>query len=867
MTFQFSPWAAVLVLGVVVSLFLAVSAWPKRRSPGGWPFFWLMLVLVWWQVFAALEFILVSPSDKILCSQFIYIAVSGVSLLFMLFCYDYYEFHARIPGVFRWILWIPGLVVAVLAFTNPLHHLVWTSITPLPGAKSPILVYSHGPAVWAHLGYAYTLVMIGTAILFGLIVKSKERPVRLQVVWLILGALTPGVSNLVYLLGLGPKGLDLTPFGFVLSGVFISRSFFRHHLLEITPVAFGSIFDYMTDAVIVFDDKNRVVEANPAAERLFEMPPEYVSRPFDKILERWPEYRDRLASFLRMTGARIFKGPRGANWLETRIFNIYGRSGEVKSWYLIARDITESHMAEEERAAAAERINAQRKALLDLSFSRAAAEGDFPIAIREITEALARNLEVERASFWLGNAREGLIRCIDLYERSKDHHAQGPVLMADRFPRYFEALARDRVIDASDAASDPRTREFTDVYFKPLGIGSLIDAPVRVAADVIGVICGEYVGPPRRWLEDEVRFVAEIADAAAHAYINWEKRTIEDARRESEERFRKLVEGAPDAIVVQAEGVFAYLNEAAVRLFGARSADQLLGRPFAERVRPEARPKLMERIKLINEKKRSFPHQEEAFLQLDGTPVETETASVPIRYRELDGALVFIRDIAERKRAEESLRSAFEEKVILLREVQSRVRNNMQIVTSLLNHQAAAISDPALRQAFRASRDRIKAMSLVHEKLYRSEDLARVDFADYIQSLVVHLFQVYQIPSERILRTFDLSPSVFGVDVSIPLGLILNELLVNALRHAFPDDRTGEIFIRLAEEQNGRHTLQVRDDGVGMAGPVDLAEAETIGFQLIGMLVEQIRGEVRIETAPGVSFTITFSDRPVEPPA
>ncbi|HQF99142.1 MAG TPA: histidine kinase N-terminal 7TM domain-containing protein, partial [Candidatus Aminicenantes bacterium] len=341
MTFQFSPWAAVLVLGVVVSLFLAVSAWPKRRSPGGWPFFWLMLVLVWWQVFAALEFILVSPSDKILCSQFIYIAVSGVSLLFMLFCYDYYEFHARIPGVFRWILWIPGLVVAVLAFTNPLHHLVWTSITPLPGAKSPILVYSHGPAVWAHLGYAYTLVMIGTAILFGLIVKSKERPVRLQVVWLILGALTPGVSNLVYLLGLGPKGLDLTPFGFVLSGVFISRSFFRHHLLEITPVAFGSIFDYMTDAVIVFDDKNRVVEANPAAERLFEMPPEYVSRPFDKILERWPEYRDRLASFLRMTGARIFKGPRGANWLETRIFNIYGRSGEVKSWYLIARDITE----------------------------------------------------------------------------------------------------------------------------------------------------------------------------------------------------------------------------------------------------------------------------------------------------------------------------------------------------------------------------------------------------------------------------------------------------------------------------------------------------------------------------------------------
>jgi len=864
MMFQFSPWAVILALGAVFSIVLAVSSWPRRRSPGGWMFFWLMIALAWWQIAAVMEMLLVSASEKILFSQIEYIAVTSTALLFLLFCFDYQEFHSRIPRVFRWILWIPAVAVTGLAFTNSLHHLVWPTISPAPNAALAALVYSHGPAVWFLLGYSYTLMFIGTALLFALVAKSREQRVRRQAVWIILGAVTPWAANLVYLFGWGPTGVDLTPFGFVLSGFFLSRSFFRHRLLAITPIAFDSIFDYMTDAVIVFDEKNRVVEANPAAERLFSVTKENTGETFEKILEPWPEYRDRFASLLHMTGARILKSARGSDWLETRFFNIYDRFGEIKAWYLIARDITETHKAEEERAATAERVHSQRKTLLELSFSRSAAEGDFPKAVREITETLARILHVERASVWLGSAKEGFIRCTDLYEKSRDHHAQGPVLMADRFPRYFEALGQDRVIDASDAAADPRTREFKDPYLRPLGISSMLDAPIRISGAVIGVVCSEHVGPPRRWLDDEVRFAAEIADAISNAYANWEKRTIEDARRESEERFRKLVEGAPEAIFVQAEGVFAYLNAAALRLFGAQTPDQLLGRPLHDRVRPQDRPKLQEQIKLINEKKRSIPRMEEVFLQLDATPVETETSAVPIRYRELDGALVFVRDITERKRAEADLQASYQEKVVLLREVQSRVRNNMQIIMSLLNHQAASFSDPVLREAFRASRNRIKSIALVHEKLYRSEDLSRIDFADYIQSLVVHLFHVYQIRPDRTRHTFDLSPSVFNVNISIPLGIIVNELVVNALQHAFPGDRKGEIFIRLAKNEGNSHTLQVRDDGVGIAGPVDLAKAESIGFQLIGMLAEQIRGEVKIETTPGVSFTITFPDQPAE---
>jgi PAS domain S-box-containing protein len=323
-----------------------------------------------------------------------------------------------------------------------------------------------------------------------------------------------------------------------------------------------------------------------------------------------------------------------------------------------------------------------------------------------------------------------------------------------------------------------------------------------------------------------------------------------------------LVEGAPDAIIVEAEGVFTYLNAAALRLYGITSAEQLLGRPVLDSIHPDDRGSIKEKIRLLNEEKRTVSSGEVRILQFDGTPLETESSVVPIRYRDLDGALVFIRDVTERKRAEAAITASYREKVVLLREIQNRVRNNMQIVLSLLNHQAGAVTDPVLHRAFMASRDRIKAISLVQEKLYRAADLSRIDFADYVQNLTVHLFHTYQVDSGQIRCAFDLCPAVFNVNLSIPLGIIVNEIVLNALQYAFPAKRKGEISLRMSKNEEGIYTLLVRDDGVGIPGKVDLAKASTLGFQLIGMLVEQINGKVRVDTSPGTSFTITFPDWP-----
>lgn len=863
MTFQFSPWLPVLLLGAAISAALAVASWRRRRSPGGLWFVCFLAAAGWWQLFEGLQLLVVPLGLKILAAQLMFFGVTSVVLFLFLFCFEYRDLQLSLPPAARMVLWIVPAAVTFLAFTNSSHRLVWAAYERVSGTPLVIYDFPPGPVLWFFIGYSWALLLGATFILSGLLRRS-ENLVKSQAIWIILGIAAPWAGNLVYLLGLGPSAVDSAPVGFVLSGIFFSRSLFHYRLLNITPVAYGSIFDYMTDAVIVFDMDRKIVEANPAAGILFPVSKADYGRPLTNVLDPWPEYRDRVAAVIPLAGPRSMLSRRGEEWLETRLFSIFDRSGEIKGGYLIARDITESKKAEEERTATQERIQRQQKALLQLSLSKAAAEGDFPFAIREISEAAARTLGIERASLWLGSADIGHIRCIDLYLKSQDLHSPGPVLDSGQFPRYFEALGRDRFIDASDARADPRTREFTDGYLSPLGIGAMLDSPIRVAGAVVGIVCCEHVGESRRWLDDEIRFVCEIADMAAHAFASWEKQKMETAQRESEERFRMLVEGAPDGIFVQSLGNFAFLNPAAVRLFGAHADEDLVGRPVLDMIHPEYRERAQERLELLDEAQKNIPRMEEVFLRVDGTSFPAETASVPIRYRGLDGMMVFVRDITRRKEAEDALRASLAEKVVLIREIQNRVRNNMQIVSSLLNHQAGAFSDPVLRGAFRASRDRIKAISLVHERLYRSGDLARIDFGDYIQNLVIHLFHLYQVDPGRIRHSFRMDPSRFDVNVAIPLGLIINELVLNSLQHAFPGGRSGEIFIRLSKNGERFHTLEIRDDGVGIREKIDLGNAKTLGFQLVGTLIEQIGGVVNIGTMPGVSFTITFPDRPVD---
>ena len=243
------------------------------------------------------------------------------------------------------------------------------------------------------------------------------------------------------------------------------------------------------------------------------------------------------------------------------------------------------------------------------------------------------------------------------------------------------------------------------------------------------------------------------------------------------------------------------------------------------------------------------------FLVLLGFIIVADTGVNRSRRREL----ALVQDqLAERELAQRQLTASLEEKGVLLKEIHHRVKNNMQLISSLLSLQSGYITDEATLLAMRGSKDRIKAMALVHEKLYGSEDLAMVDFHGYAESLVSGLFGSYGVDTAEITPRLEIHRVPVDVDTAVSCGLIINELVSNALKHAFAPKQGGEILVELNQENSESLVLKVEDTGVGFPAELDFRETETLGLQLVGMLVEQLEGEIELDNSNGARFQIVF---------
>jgi PAS domain S-box-containing protein len=215
-------------------------------------------------------------------------------------------------------------------------------------------------------------------------------------------------------------------------------------------------------------------------------------------------------------------------------------------------------------------------------------------------------------------------------------------------------------------------------------------------------------------------------------------------------------------------------------------------------------------------------------------------------------------DITERQHMEERLQASLHEKEVLLKEIHHRVKNNLQIISSLLDLQADALPDPQVRTIFEDSQQRIQAMALIHESLYQSEDLAHIEAASYIQRLCGRLAQIHHLVADRIAVTVRAEAVRLEVQTAIACGLILQELLSNGYKHAFPDGRTGEIQITLEVGPEQQATLTVRDTGVGFPEGLDFRTTDSLGLQLVCMLTEQLQGTMTLGRREGTEWTLSF---------
>jgi PAS domain S-box-containing protein len=341
-----------------------------------------------------------------------------------------------------------------------------------------------------------------------------------------------------------------------------------------------------------------------------------------------------------------------------------------------------------------------------------------------------------------------------------------------------------------------------------------------------------------------------------------ERKSAEEALRASREQLKAMFETASIGMA-QADpqtGRWLRVNQKMCEITGY-SSDELLAMRVPEITHPEDRELDWTAFQNVVNGKSPNYRLEKRYIRKDGEIVWVNVNMTVIR----DGAgkpvhtIAAIEDITDRKRAGDQVKASLHEKEVLLKEIHHRVKNNLQVISSLLNLQSHRIHDPKDVDAFNASMDRIKSMALIHDKLYRSENLASIYFPGYVSDLVRGLVANYST-GKGIELDLRVDPISLNVDNAIPLGLIVNELVSNALKHAFSGGKQGKVVIGLHIEGSDA-VLVVSDNGIGFPDGLDFANTESLGMQLVVTLVEQLEGTITLNGNQGTEFRIAFNRR------
>jgi PAS domain S-box-containing protein len=360
--------------------------------------------------------------------------------------------------------------------------------------------------------------------------------------------------------------------------------------------------------------------------------------------------------------------------------------------------------------------------------------------------------------------------------------------------------------------------------------------------------------------------VADLRDAKGRpkAFIGitrdiTERKKAEEVLSESEKKFRTLVENANDVIYIITPEGFQYVNPAFERLTGYLSKEICQKSfNFWSIIHPDDVNMIKNREEARKAEKELPSRYEFRILAKNGSIKIVEPATVNIGEKGEAKVMGILRDVTDRIQAEEKMKVSLQEKEVLLREIHHRVKNNMQIISSLLRLQSRTVKDAEVIEKFKESQNRIRSMALIHEKLYQTKDLTRINFAQYIRSLTVHLFHTYKVNPNIIKMITEVKDVFLDINKAIPCGLVLNELVSNSLKHAFPNNKKGEICVRLFVSKQKKNRLIVSDNGIGLPSTVDFREPETLGLQIVNDLVKQIDGTLRLEQTSGTVVHITF---------
>ena len=339
-----------------------------------------------------------------------------------------------------------------------------------------------------------------------------------------------------------------------------------------------------------------------------------------------------------------------------------------------------------------------------------------------------------------------------------------------------------------------------------------------------------------------------------------ESKRAEKTLQESEKKYRDLAELLPQTIFeTDLNGNITFVNHIGHQIFGYTPEELNKGINMIQILVPEDRARAMKNNqRILNGEK--LPFGEFTALKKDGTtfPIIVNTNLI-IQEDKIIGLRGILVDISELKDAENKIKASLKDKEVLLREIHHRVKNNMQIISSLLNLQIDYLNDEDAIDVLKESQNRVKSMAMIHEKLYLSTDLTKINFVDYIQSLISNLFYSYNVKEDHIKPILKIEDVNLNIETAIPCGLIITELISNCLKYAFPNQMKGKIIISLKQVED-KFELIISDNGIGLPENININKIKTLGILLVKSLTEQIDGKISIQRKNGTQFKITFKE-------
>ncbi len=607
MNWYYSPYALFLLIAAIFSITLALHAWQRRATHGATMFALLMFAVAQMVFGYALELSTSDLETRILWAKVQYIGLTNIPPAWFIFAISY-------SGRLQWIsgrnilpiLIIPKLTL-LLVWTNEYHHLIWQTIALADEDPFLGLSVQYGPWFWVHLIHSYALILTGTGLLIGRLIRTPQLYGQ-QIAMLLIAVLVPLLYNSLYIFR--PDLLayfDLTPLAFTLTGIALLWSLFRFRLLDIAPVARDAIFENMYAGVIVLDTRQRIVDINPAAQQFFNWSnTAVVGRELSEVLPS-------LAAVLPQgtDSPELRKNIVLAEDPEQRIFELIfsylrNRYDHPAGSLAILRDITEHKQAE----ASLRESEARYRAVSELT-------SDFTYALRAFPDG---SVDLD----WI----------TDAFFRMTDYSAE-----------------EVRAHGGWQSLVHPDDQAITNVHTKKLYTGRPDVAEFRIITKSGETLWIRNYGQSVRG--EDRRRVVRILGAGQNIT---EQKQVEAALRESEERYRRLVEYSPEPIAVYSEEKIVYVNTASVKLYGAKSPDELIGRSIWDFIHPDYRDRAMVQARHIQQQNSPADLIEEKLIRLDGQSIDVEIATIPTTYLGKPAIQVVARDITARKRVEETLR-------------------------------------------------------------------------------------------------------------------------------------------------------------------------------------------------------------------